>query len=175
VQHRRHPRSTRERFITRFDRLESLDHVTIGTYAGFIMWGAVAQFEQPGTLTGGSGEVLARVVTISILVTALLALIGLVIDKTDRCGRQRTELELPMTIGLIGAWSTYSLVVWLLVFGAGGPDASPTLKVFGVLTTMMLVPLVVRVGVLFADAIRTIRAARRAVELGIVDANGHTL
>jgi hypothetical protein len=173
VAHRRRTPSRRERFVSRFDRLDSLDHVTIGTYLGFIVWGAVAQFEQPSTLTGGSGVVLARLVTIAILVTAVLALIGLVIDKTDRCGRQRTELELPALIGLIGAWSTYAVVVWLLVCGAAGPDFKPTLKVFGVLTTMMLVPLVVRLVVLIADGIRTIKAARMAVELGIVDENGH--
>lgn len=167
----RHRRSGRRDTITqRLAALTPLDIVMLGSYVGMLAWGIVAQIEPPMSLVGAAGEALTRIVTLGILVFGATAFVALLFDQGEECGT-RGDVELPMLVGLIGAWGTYSVIVWLLIAGLGSPE-NPVLKVFGVLTTVMLVPFLVRFVTLVHSAVQTLRAARRARELGLVDENG---
>jgi hypothetical protein len=171
VSHRREGR--RERAVHRLVKLDTLDVLLLGCYIGMTAWGFVAQFEPPITLVGAAGPVIARVVTIGVLVFGLSAIVALLFDQTVD-GRTRGDVELPILAALIGAWGTYSTTAWLLVAGLGTPTGAPVLKVFAVLTTVMLVPFLVRFVTLVHGAVQTLRAARRARELGLVDENWNT-
>lgn len=166
VRHRRGKR--RDGLATRLARLDALDVIMLGCYTGMVAWGVVAQFEPPITLVG------ARIVTVAILVFAASAVAALIFDQCEAEGT-RGDVELPVLVGFIGAWGTYSTTAWLLVAGLGDPHAAPVLKVFGVLTSIMLVPFLVRLGTLVHGAVSTIRAARRARELGLVDEKWNTI
>jgi hypothetical protein len=160
--------------MRRVVHLTALDTVMLGSYIGMTTWGVFAQLEPPITLTGAAGPVLARVVTLAILAFSVASAVALLFDKADSISA-RSDVELPALVGLIGAWGTYSATAWLLVFGFGPVGSVPVLKVFAVLTTVMLVPFVVRFVVLLADAIRTLKLARRAQEVGLVDEKWNTL
>lgn len=172
VRHRRGKR--RDGLVTRLTRLDALDVIMLGCYSGMVAWGVVAQFEPPLTLVGAAGAVLSRIVTVGILVFASAAVAALLFDQCETEGT-RGDVELPILVGFIGAWGTYSATAWLLVAGLGDPHAAPVLKVFGVLTSIMLVPFLVRLGTLVHGAVSTIRAARRARELGLVDEKWNTV
>lgn len=174
VRHRRARTRFRAALRARLDRLDPFDVVMFALYMGMTAWGVLAQFEPPLTLVGAAGPVIAHVVTIAILVFALCSAIALVIDQGDSVGN-RSDVELPMLAGFMGAWGTYVVTAWLLVAGFGPESQAPVLKVFALLTTVMLAPFLVRFGTLIVDAIRVIKDAKRAQRLGIVDEKWNTL
>jgi hypothetical protein len=162
--------------VSRLFRLSAFDYLCLLLYFGMAVWGVAAQVEPPNTLIGASGEVLTRCVTLGVLAFGVLAIVGLLLDQasSDRTA-WHAEWELPAVAALAGSWGTYSGVVWLLYAGRGNPDSPPTLAVFCILTTVMLVPFLVRLVVLIKDMVKTIRDARKAREWGLVDDHGESL
>lgn len=174
VRHRHRRTRIGEAVVSRLTNLEPLDVLMFALYIGMTAWGVVAQFEPPLTLVGAAGPVLAHVVTLGVLVFSLSSAVALVLDQGDSL-TTKSDIELPMLAGFLGAWGTYATTAWLLIAGLGPDGAVPVLKVFALLTTVMLTPFVVRFVTLIVDATRIIKAARRAQALGIVDEKWNTV
>lgn len=149
--------------------MDALDFLMAVTYIGLIVWGVWAQVEPPLSLLGASGETLTRVVTLGVLGFATAALAGLIVDQaTCSSSRWHALWEIPGTVGLTCAWATYVSVVWLLVAGRGDPNLPPTLAVGAIVTSVLLGPFIVRLVVLFMDALATIKNAAKAREWGLL-------
>lgn len=174
VRHRHRRTRIGEATVSRLTNLDPFDVVMFALYVGMTAWGVVAQFEPPITLVGAAGPVLAHVVTAGVLVFSLCSAVALLFDQGDSVGT-RSDVELPMLAGFIGAWATYCTTAWLLIAGLGPVGQVPVLKVFALLTTVMLTPFVVRFVTLIVDAVRVLKAAKRAQVLGIVDEKWNTV